>query len=146
MMQDFTDSNAGEIASHHDEQERAIREQTMTDLITALQTGPGSRELSDQVLMALGWTKIKVDGKLTGEWTSPDGYYGYPDRMPLPDPTQSIDDACTCGGVSDMNDSQRSLVLKTAIDMFCDALDDGATAKDGARFFCIAIMRAKESE
>ena len=118
----------------------------MTDLIRVLEKGPGSRELSDQMLMSLGWAKIKVDGKLTGEWSSPDGYWGYPDKMPLPDPTQSIDDACTCGRVSEMSDSRRRFVLNTAIDMFCDALDDGATARDGARFFCVAILKAKEAE
>lgn len=117
-----------------------------TDLITALQQGPGSRELSDQVLTALGWHHDSIG------WLSPKNVKSYHNGF-LPmvnlfdaDPTQSIDDACACGGVSDMSDSQRRFVLKTAIDMFCDALDDGATAEDGARFFCIAIFKAKEAE
>lgn len=50
----------------------------------------GSRELSDEALLALGWKQIPADPELVGDWLSPDG--GTYSWSALPSPTESVDD------------------------------------------------------
>ncbi len=56
----------------------------MADLIARLESGPGSRGLSDECLLAVGAKRIR------DRWWWPDGtrYYGDP-----PDPSQNVHDA-----------------------------------------------------
>lgn len=61
------------------------------DLISRLETAAeGSRELSDEVLLALGWSDN--DDEIEGYWIPPEGGR-WGDRGERPDPTRSIDDA-----------------------------------------------------
>lgn len=64
----------------------------MTDLLARLAAGPGSRELSDEVLLALG-AKRSVIGNFHGPiyaWRVGEKSYTESD---YPDPTRSVDDA-----------------------------------------------------
>ena len=64
----------------------------MTDLIARLEAAPeGSRELSDEVLLAVGWEHIDTGDVREEQWVSPGGMYFI--VSPRPDPTRSIDDA-----------------------------------------------------
>lgn len=72
--------------------------QTMTDLIARLKAAEvGSRELSDEVLLALGWVKFYFSvihassGSVTEHWTAPNGSMMYASERPSP--TESVDDA-----------------------------------------------------
>ena len=63
-----------------------------TDLIARLEAAPaGSRELSDEALVAVGWEHIDTGDVREEQWVSPGGMYFI--VSPRPDPTQSIDDA-----------------------------------------------------
>lgn len=65
----------------------------MTDLIQRLADGPGSRELSDEVLLACGWERQK-HGPMYFRWHSPNGRgFEGTDIQYRPDPTRSVDDA-----------------------------------------------------
>ncbi|MDJ0513107.1 MAG: hypothetical protein QNJ62_06655 [Methyloceanibacter sp.] len=56
------------------------------ELIEDLRAAPeGSRQLSDRVLLACGWTKDSLD-----DWWAPNQKYGGPNR---PDPTRNLQDA-----------------------------------------------------
>ena len=58
-------------------------------LIEKLERGPGSRELSDECLLAVGWHVGMVDG--TPTWRDPNGQvWVYRGR---PDPSQNLQDA-----------------------------------------------------
>jgi hypothetical protein len=67
----------------------------VTDLISALQEGPGSRELSDRVLWELGWglQTERWPGRLEDQqiWYPPNSEDAFVGERP--DPSQSIDDA-----------------------------------------------------
>ena len=64
----------------------------MTDLISRLEKSrKGSRKLSDEVLLSLGWHKKDLN-KGRALWCSPDGSSGWGYDL-RPDPTRSIDDA-----------------------------------------------------
>ena len=58
-------------------------------LIEKLETGPGSRELSDECLLAVGWQRV---GKAGVHWYDPDGFRFYGTR---PNPSQNLQDAVT---------------------------------------------------
>ena len=65
-------------------------------LIERLEAGPGSRELSDECLLAVGWTidhmkdrRHKSGGYVL--WYPPTGYVGY-DKATRPDPSQNLQD------------------------------------------------------
>lgn len=70
----------------------------MTDLIERLETAEsGSRELSDEVLLALDWTYALKSSAITGSgggdiemWHSPAGLMHH---GPRPSPAESVDDA-----------------------------------------------------
>ena len=128
------------------------QEPTNADLITTLQTGPGSRELSDQVLVALGWTtKLNWNGMV---FSSPDML-----QVGTPDPTQSIDDALAL-----VPEGRSWEVLYSGSEMRCDfelasppgaaMTKKGLIALEGAKgsgptlalAICIAILKAKEAE
>jgi len=132
----FTDSNAGEIASHHDEQERAI------ELIAALQTGPSSRELSDRVLRECGWindlSRYRGKLQLLHAWYDSDGNF-VPDR---PDPTQSIDDALALvpdGYVWEL----QAVKTKDVLEYQFMAMHLGIASTPAAAI-CIAILKEAE--
>ena len=112
-----------------------------TDLITALQAGPGNRELSDQVLVAFGWTYgiRPLDGAKYW-WKPPVG--DYPND--IPDPTQSIDDALALmpkGCKWTLDDENRCLVWPVR-----QPRSFGDSASTPALAICIAILKAKEAE
>ena len=66
----------------------------MTDLISRLESATaGSRELSDEVLMALGWRRVSEETE-HGDyvfWCPPDRYAQFTDERPCP--TTSLDAA-----------------------------------------------------
>lgn len=62
----------------------------MTDLISRLQVAPaGSRELSDEVLLGMGWETKEAWGR--SYWVPPEGLARRPNDRP--NPTRSLDDA-----------------------------------------------------
>jgi len=60
----------------------------MDDLIAALEKGPGSRELSDRVLVALGWIHT-VDIDAQPIFCAPNGWTHHGER---PDPSRNLQD------------------------------------------------------
>lgn len=97
----------------------------MTDLIQRLAEGPGSRELSDEVLAA-----IRYD---------PPG--GVRQGMVLPSPTESVDDALALGDgrVMWMEAGKDYALAYFHPDQPCEA-----TGKNPLpRAICIAVLKAK---
>ena len=116
-----------------------------TNLITALQAGPGSRELSDQVLAYLDYEfHVGTGGNIGADCWMP-GYHprGF-------SPTQSIDDALTL--------VPEGLTLKITVRPAdpgyahiegwypLKPIDFKCYATTPALAICIAILRAKEAE
>ena len=133
------------------EMQEQKREQTNTDLITALQIEPGSRELSDQMLMALG----RNLGKRV--WDASYNYIGSEHGIKLGDPSQSIDDALALWrygyDISVFEQPDHTWSTSIELDTLTDThtqLDRFITQKEARRATpraaCIAILKAKEAE
>ena len=62
------------------------------DLIKRLQAGPGSRELSDEVLREFGWECLNraAGGKY---WVQPSWWRPYQKNQGRPDPSRNVQDA-----------------------------------------------------
>jgi len=126
----------------------------MDDLIAALEAGPGSRELSDRVLVALGWRECAEDapgypdGTLT-IWRRPDSSIC---RTARPDCSRNLQDAVDLvpdgmfGSVQ--FGCERLPATDTNVAELC-GLKDGrygplceAEAPTPALALCIAILRS----
>lgn len=146
------------------------QEETDANLITALQTGPGSRELSDRVLLKLGyslrglrlepgqWVPLAPSPERNDaaiEWQTPDGL-----SIPTaarPHPTKEEKDMVALWpygfdiSVFEQPDHtwSASVDLDTAGDI-SGQIDDLETQKEArhavARAGCLAILKAKEAE
>ena len=106
-----------------------------SDLITRLESAPcGTRELSDEVLRALGW-KLRPwfwEDPRGGRW----GDACFPD---VPDPARSVDDAL--GLASDDIDALAALQ-----EALRPTLPSAALRKALACRVCAALLRAKETD
>ena len=122
---------------------------TLKSLIAELEAAKGgSRELSDRVLLAVGWlgqsASSKVAGILVPHWKSPDGRDVLVDLRPCP--TTSLDAALTLVNTGGM--------IRVAFDMpnnFATVyFKAGGIAGDGkaptpALALCIASLRARDA-
>ena len=111
----------------------------MTDLPARLeQAAAGSRELSDEVLLALGW-KIWAGSRLVAIWRSPGPHTDEDDGWTYepPDPTRSVDD-----GLAPAGDDWRSILELACIDVWLNHEDPAPLAKLPL-FICAALVRAK---
>lgn len=121
----------------------------MTDLISRLSAGrfPGDNA---EVLKALGWYPNLCDGKPTGEWCNDDGYWGWPDKRPLPVPLDSLDDGLrlvpegwrTCNVAEDIDRSEWHWMLSR----HSPTSYQGGSAPTAAHALVLAILRAKEAD
>jgi hypothetical protein len=133
-----------------------------TTLIKELETADqGSRELSNYVLTALGWTCISarpVGDVMTAleaqQWRSPDRK-PYTEKE-IPDPTQSVDDALslvpegwglTLENWSGLDTEGRVFVDGRGHVELCPAVGGGveASAATLPLAICIAILKAREA-
>lgn len=102
-------------------------------LIARLEAAPtGSRELSDEVLVALGWKHWPP----TGKWIAPDG----PQHCRDMDPTRSVDDALALLAA---DEGWTISNLDDGYDMTADSAYGQAKTLPNA--ICIAILRAREA-
>jgi len=121
----------------------------MTDLITRLeQTQEGSRELSDEVLLACGWKKRETiawevdiddygDDKPVILWLTPDGLNS---QYPPPDPTRNLQ--CAVDLVPEREGTNKAAFLHGV--MFQLHIGD-IPDKKLAISVCIALLKAKEA-
>lgn len=113
------------------------------DLITALERGPGSRELSDQVLLAQGF---ELDYVLIDILTfrSPNKLLGWQPGSKRPDPTRNLQDAVDLvpagwGWGKNVHEG-RMYVLRTDDILFAGEQDDPRLS------LCIALLRAAQTK
>ena len=113
----------------------------------------GSRELSDRVLLARGWTLRPVEsetqGLLPNVWHSPDGQRG----DELPSPTESVDDALAGVPVGwryglgwDEELGLSAYAYLTAPGKLCGEVDGEGWAKTIPLAICIATQETRESQ
>jgi hypothetical protein len=123
-------------------------------LIERIEAGPGSRELSDECLLAVGWRKDdKLRDIYAPRWFAPDGTeWRHADR---PDPSQNLQDAIdwmmpeewTAWGIQSMFRKTRFSVDLSRLTE-CDAGGDDwahANAPTPALALCAAALRARET-
>lgn len=117
----------------------------MADLITDLERGPGSRELSDQVLMALGAVTREYYEGFKTPWFYYDkkGHMIYEDKRP--DPTRNLQDA--------VNLVPNDLHLECYADgdfwvYACEGhpVGYGSNNEQDACGLCIALLRAAQTK
>lgn len=120
---------------------------TLIERLAAGERWPGDNA---DVLRARGWKEIRLEGRLSGEWADPDGYWGRPGEFPLPRPLDSLDDALALvpeGWCSDAVDQYRDgtwlwpLVGPDEL----EALRVFGQAPTHCAALCITILRAGES-
>ena len=120
----------------------------MTDLIARLEASPeGSRELSDEALLAVGFRKAGT----SGTWFSPDGTSF--DWREWPDPTRSVDDAIKWMVPEGMDVGISIAGCGTeheasAVDIEREDVEErigNGTSRRLALAICIAALKAKEA-
>ena len=130
----------------------------MTDLLAKLESaGEGSRELSDECLLAVGWV-LRDDGRSLACWHGPNGQEFYPCDF-VPDPSRNVQDAIdwmvpeslsyslgapdwSCTGKNDESSSAAwANIFKGR-----DGEWNTANAANPALALCIASLRAREAE
>lgn len=113
----------------------------MDDLIAALEAGPGSRELSDRVLVAVGYRKTSCYG-----WTRPDG--SWPENPSL-DPSRNLQDAVDVvpafmgWDIEKENESEFMAGVSNGQPELGPLCNGWASAPTPALALCIAILRSK---
>lgn len=137
----------------------------MTDLLKRLEEAEaGSRELSDAVLLACGWTFYQggvqmaitgAGGGLVDVWTPPNPTGESPrlysgDR---PSPTQSLDDALglvpegwIVGNLGQKDSMGWHCELKKGYQTSYSGVEIGHNIKSPALALCIAVLKAREAE
>lgn len=84
-------------------------------LIAAIEAGPVTRELEDQVLLAIGWRRFGTDDR---EWKMPDGFH-LPQPGTRPSPLSNLQDATLVmsegGHVTDDLDAELHASAATAL-------------------------------
>ena len=106
-------------------------------LIEKLEAGPGSRELSDECLLAVGWVSQHVDGR--GAWRNPDGKIV--DNFNVPDPSQNLQDALDWM-VPERDGGNKATFLQAA--MYQASVGDIPDERI-ASVVCVASLRAREA-
>ena len=109
----------------------------MTDLIARLERGPGSRELSDECLLAVGWKSITPGGR---PYIRPDGK-DVGSASDIPDPSQNLQDSLDWL-VPEHSSGNKATFLQATMHQTCvgDIPDEQI-----ASVVCAASLRARKA-
>lgn len=113
----------------------------MTDLIERIKAGPGSRELSDKCLLAVGWV-FRDNGRDLARWISPRGEVWEPYEQP--NPSQNLQDAIDWMVPEDAQWSMDARA-EAAIAYVGPTNENEGDALKPALALCAAALRAREA-